>query len=46
MGAFLLIGAVISFAAGVVQLISGDWSGTVWSLAGVALGWYARQLRA
>ncbi|WP_189093566.1 hypothetical protein [Deinococcus ruber] len=45
MGAFVLMGAVISFAVGVVQLVSGDWGGAVWSLAGVALGWYARQLR-
>ncbi|ADV68719.1 hypothetical protein [Deinococcus maricopensis] len=45
MQAWVLMGAVLSFAVGVVQLFMGDWGGALWTIGGVALGWYSRQLR-
>ena len=45
MGTGALIGAILSFAIGVVQLIGGDWSGAVWTIAGVGLMYMRRQWR-
>ncbi|WP_420594501.1 hypothetical protein [Deinococcus sp.] len=42
MGIGALIGAILSFAIGVVQLLAGDWSGALWTIGGVAL-LYARR---
>ena len=42
MGTGALIGAIASFAIGVVQMIAGDWSGALWTVGGVVLV-YARR---
>lgn len=40
-----MLGAVLSVAFGVVQLLGGDWLGALWSLVGVALGYWAYRLK-
>ena len=45
MGTWSLLGGILSVAIGVVQLLSGDWSGALWSLAGVAIMLVRRQWR-
>lgn len=40
-----MLGAVLSVAFGVVQLCAGDPLGTLWSLGGVALGYWAYRLK-
>lgn len=42
MGVWGLLGAILSFAVGVVQLLAGDWTGAVWTVLGVGL-LYLRQ---
>ncbi|WP_161882307.1 hypothetical protein [Deinococcus alpinitundrae] len=37
MGTWGLLGGILSFAIGVVQLASGDWRGALWSVLGVGL---------
>lgn len=41
MGTWALVGGILSFATGVVQIVSGDWRGALWSVLGVGL-MYAR----
>ncbi|WP_181392038.1 hypothetical protein [Deinococcus irradiatisoli] len=45
MGTWTLLGGILSFAVGVVQLLAGDWSGALWSVAGLVLMYLRRQWR-
>ena len=40
-----MLGSVLSVAVGVVQLVSGDWLGALWTVGGVALGYWGYRLK-
>ena len=37
MGVWGLLGAILSFAVGMAQLLASDWTGAVWTVLGVGL---------
>jgi hypothetical protein len=45
MGVWGMLGSTLMIAVGVVQVFGGDWTGALWTVGGVALGYVFYRLR-